>query len=493
MPTRVAILGLYHETNTFITDLLSIKNVNQFKGGEIRKAFETAHHEIGGMYEVFDEEGVEVVDVFFADATPGGRVETHTYDFLLNKLLQGLKSSLPVDGVMLVAHGAAAGEDIDDIDADWFMKVREMVGYALPLVATLDPHANVSKEMVAATNAMLAYKTNPHVDQRATGKKAAQVMIDILKGNVKPVQYFVELPLSISIEQQCTYLEPCKTMYDIAYGLSGDAGIIDINILLGFPYADVKKMGSSLLVVADKDNKQAAIVAKKLQSHIIEHLPVFSGKKKTLADAIKEAECNAKPVLFLDMGDNIGGGSPGNSTSLLRLLEAAGRFRSFICIHDPAIVKQAQQYQVGSAFDITINEFQNKTDNYTCTVSLIRTSDGKFTETKVVHGGKTEFDMGNIAVVKTIADTVILFTTLRMPPFSLNQLLQFGIQPNHFDVIIAKGVNAPLAAYSDVCKHIVQVDTPGVTQADATRFTYKNRVKPKFPFESIDECYAATI
>ena len=71
----------------------------------------------------------------------------------------------------------------------------------------------------------------------------------------------------------------------------------------------------------------------------------------------------------------------------------------------------------------------------------------------------------------------------RVPPFSLQQLTSFDIQPEHFDVIVAKGVIAPIAAYAPVCKTIFQVDTPGPTQANMTSFVYRNRRKPLFPFE----------
>jgi microcystin degradation protein MlrC len=67
----------------------------------------------------------------------------------------------------------------------------------------------------------------------------------------------------------------------------------------------------------------------------------------------------------------------------------------------------------------------------------------------------------------------------------LKQLTHFGINPDRFDVVIAKGVNAPIAAYAPVCPTIIQVNTPGFTQADMTSFTYVNRKKPMFPFEKI--------
>jgi microcystin degradation protein MlrC len=91
--------------------------------------------------------------------------------------------------------------------------------------------------------------------------------------------------------------------------------------------------------------------------------------------------------------------------------------------------------------------------------------------------------MGKIAIVQTGGGNVIMLTSLRVPPFSLRQLTAFGIHPQQFNAVVAKGVNAPIAAYGPVCPTIVQVNTPGVTQADMTRFTYRHRRQPLFPFE----------
>ena len=493
MPARVAILGIYHETNTFVEDMLLLKDFHCAKGEEIRKMFADAHHEIGGVYEVFDKEDIEIVEIFFADATPGGKISAETYHILLNELLLGLKRNLPLNGCILIGHGAAVSESIDDIDGHWFHCVRELLGNDIPLIATLDPHANVSAQMVSATNALIAYKTNPHIDQRDTGKRAAHLMVNTLKGLISPVQFLLELPLSISIEQQCTYLEPCKGLYALAQRINDQYGTVCINIFLGFPYADVAEMGSSLVVVTDSNLDHAKDIAYQIKSEMCRHPDAYSGYKITAMEAIAMTAHAIRPVLFLDMGDNIGGGSPGNSTILLRLLSTYKKYRFFICIYDPEVVKEAAKYSRGSVFTITINEFKNKEDNYTCEVKMIRTADGKFKEDKPVHGGKIQFDMGHIAIVETAGTSIILFTSLRTPPFSLKQLTQFDIQPHDFDIIVAKGVNAPLATYSKVCPSVVQVDTPGVTQADATRFAYKKRKKPMFPFESIEECYAAVI
>src|SRR5690606_28939815 len=132
--------------------------------------------------------------------------------------------------------------------------------------------------------------------------------------------------------------------------------------------------------------------------------------------------------------------------------------------------------KIGESFVLVLNGSDDARDTQVkVNAHLLNLADGIFQEDTPRHGGQARYDMGRVAVIGTDQGGVLLLSTLRVPPFSLKQLTTFGIKPDQFDVLIAKGVNAPVAAYSPICRSIVQVDTPGVTQADMTRFVYKNR------------------
>jgi microcystin degradation protein MlrC len=185
------------------------------------------------------------------------------------------------------------------------------------------------------------------------------------------------------------------------------------------------------------------------------------------------------------MGDNIGGGSPGNNICLLEALEKEKELAWFVCIYDPKAVSDAEKHNEGETFNLSI-EGTNGESNETIdiNVTLIQICDGNFKEESPRHGGQVNYKMGKTAIVSPREGSIIMLTSLRIPPFSLQQLLSFGIDPGTFDAIVAKGVNAPIAAYAPVCPTIIQVNTPGVTQADMTMFTFSNRRKPIFPFEN---------
>ncbi|WP_332369648.1 MlrC C-terminal domain-containing protein [Spirosoma telluris] len=157
--------------------------------------------------------------------------------------------------------------------------------------------------------------------------------------------------------------------------------------------------------------------------------------------------------------------------------------KGFICLADPDAVTVAFTHSPGDHFSITIRTVQG---SWSTEVILWQLSNGIFKEDQPKHGGFVNYNMGNTAIVETLTGNTIMLTSRRTPPYSLGQMTTFGLDPVMFDVIIAKGVNAPIAAYASVCPSIVQVDTPGVTQADMTLFAYRHRRKPMYPFENVN-------
>ncbi len=490
---KVALLGIYHETNTFIetpTTLDDFRNGYWLEGDAIRKEYEGAHHEISGVIEVIDAcADMELIPVLYVSATPGGLIEKTAYEFILARIMESLEQILPVDGCVVVPHGAGVAEGYADMDGHWLSVLREKLGPEIPVTGTLDPHANVSGTMVGATDALVAYSTNPHVDQRETGRRAALILVDTLRGKVEPVQQLVQLPMAISIEQQHTSSEPSKSLFNFVKHVEKQSGLLSASVLLGFPYADVAEMGSAFIIVADKKKAPypdllLSNIASHLTDFIIHRKEDFNGIKVGIATVMPDVAASPKPVLMLDMGDNVGGGSPGNSTHLLGFLEENRYSNSFICIYDPIAAAQASAFSSGESFFLAFGEAVKK---YEAEVILLQVSDGIFTEDTPKHGGFVNYDMGPTAIVKTVLGNTVMLTSKRTPPYSLRQMTAFGLAPETFDIIIAKGVNAPIAAYAGVCATIVQVDTPGVTQADMTLFEYKNRRKPMFPFEESDD------
>src|SRR5690606_7763807 len=151
MSMKVALLGIYHESNTFVdqpTSLTNFQKGHYLKGTAIRNEYLHAHHEIGGMIEVLDEQGIDIIPLLYAEATPGGTITADTYQALLDGMMQEVDRVLPVEAFLVVPHGAGVSEVFLDMDGHWLSKLRDKVGPDIPIVGTLDLHANVSPLMV---------------------------------------------------------------------------------------------------------------------------------------------------------------------------------------------------------------------------------------------------------------------------------------------------------------------------------------------------------
>ncbi len=486
---RVGILALIQESNTFLSGTTTFDHFRQdllLTGEDVRRHFATAHHEVRGFFDGLARAGIEAVPIFAARALPFGTIESDAFERLVQQMIEELESAGRLDGLLVAPHGATVAASHPDADGYWLSLVRQTVGPQIPIIGTLDPHGNLSPQMVAATDALMAYRTNPHIDQEQRGVEAAELMARTLRGEVTPVQAACFPPMVINIERQCTSEPPLTEVVADFEAVRGQVGVLSASLMLGFPYADVPEMGASSLVVTNGNPALAQSLANQLAELMWRRRSGLAGSFISVEDAVTQAQSLPAPICMLDMGDNVGGGSPGNGTWLAHELHRQKVGPSFLCLYDPTAVMQADAVGVGAKVRLAVG---GKTDDFhgapfqaAFVVKFV--GDGRFVETQVRHGGFTSFDQGHTAIVETDDGLLtIMLTTRRTPPFSLRQLTAFGLEPQSFRVLVAKGVNAPLAAYQPVCPTILRVNTRGVTTADVTQLPYQHRRKPMFPFE----------
>jgi len=177
-------------------------------GEDIRRNMVDAPHEVGGFFEGLATAGYEAVPIFLARAIPYGVIESSAFEYLVEQLLVELERADLLDAILAAPHGATVAENHPDADGYWLGKVRKVVGPDLPIVATVDPHANLSQAMIEATHAIISYETNPHLDQRATGRRAADLLTRILRDEIHPVQVAAFPPMAINIQSQETSTTP---------------------------------------------------------------------------------------------------------------------------------------------------------------------------------------------------------------------------------------------------------------------------------------------
>lgn len=486
-PARVGVIAIVQESNTFLprdTTLADYQQDTLLGGEEVRRRFADAHHEVGGFFAGLAAAGLEAVPVFAARAMPYGTMTSECRQGLLARLDAQLDRAGPLDGLLLAPHGATVAADQADFDGGWVSHVRRRFPHA-PIAATLDLHANVSPRLIAAADAWVAYRTNPHLDQRACGMEAAGILACTLRGEVRPTTAAEFLPLVVNIERQLTADEPCRSLVALADEVRHRPGVLAVSLLLGFPYADVPQLGTAVTVTTDNNPAAAHAAAAEIASYWWQRREAFRGELVSIDDALARAARGPWPVGLLDMGDNVGGGSPGDGTLLAAALERQGLAPSFALLFDPEAVQRCQQAGLAARLSLSIGGHCDLLHGAPLEREVVVRGlhDGRFEETEARHGGMLHYDQGPTAVVETDGGLTLMLTSRRMAPFSIRQMTSFGVDPAQFRYVVIKGVHAPVAAYAPYCRQLIRVNTPGVTTADMGQLTFHHRRRPLYPFE----------
>lgn len=352
---RVGVIALLHESNTFVRVATTI---GDFESGWLLRGDELlrltgSRHEVGGFFEGLDAAGLTAAPIFAARALPYGTITGDATDRLLDLLFSELERAGPLDGLLVAPHGATVSETRPDFDGHWLEELRAQIGPDVPVVSTLDLHANLSPRMIRACDATIGYATNPHVDQKERGLEAAALLARRLRGEVKLTQAAAFPPLAINIERQRTATPPCSTILEEAARLRSRPGVLSTSFVLGFPYADVEEMGSAVIVVTDDDAPGAAELAGSLGESVWTRRHEFLGELIDVEDALDQVADREGPICLLDMGDNVGGGSPGDGTLLARAILRRGLPRAFVCLFDPEVVGRVERATVGDRLPLS--------------------------------------------------------------------------------------------------------------------------------------------
>jgi microcystin degradation protein MlrC len=483
----VGIVSFQHESNTFSPLPTDLDHFAIGVGDELIHRWGSSHSEVAGLLSGLAAEGLEAVPLYMATATPSGAVTTGALRHIVDSIEEALEAGPELDGLLVAPHGAGVSEPEPDMDGFWLQRVRRIVGNGLPVICTLDLHANVSTRMIEACDATIAYRTNPHLDTFERGREAATLMARTLRGEVWPVQSGSFPPVSINILSQGTNTPPCSTLTGIVDAVRSRKRVLSVSVCLGFHFADVEEMGTSFNVVTDGDGDLAYELAGELADYVIEHRHDFDPTHVYPSEAVERATAVKGPVCLLDTGDNVGGGSAGDGTTLAYEVAGRGGPRTFVCLYEPEAVTVLQDVDPGGRERVTLGGKHDDLHGPPLELDVTVRShhDGRFVEPEVRHGGQTDFDMGRTVVVDSDVGLTLQLTSKRCMPFSLNQLLSCQIDPADFQIVVAKGVHAPVAAYEPVCSELIRVTTPGATTPDMSRLRFDHVRRPLYPLDEL--------
>jgi microcystin degradation protein MlrC len=488
---RVAIAGLHAETNTFSpveADLTPSNTTGVLRGEEIIASFAASHHTIAGFLDACDHECVDVVPLVYANAMACGTLTHEAFERVVHEILVALRDNGPFDVVLLAGHGAAVSAQHVDPEGELAARVRSLLGPEVSVGLALDLHGNVTQRLLASVDVAVGYRENPHRDAAVRGAECARLALRRARGELHPVQRLLRLPMVVPILGGWSDEGAMRDVMSVSEEIAGKHALLSYTVFHGFGYADVPHMGSSVLAVADGNRDAAERAARDLATALWRRREGLLGAALSPADAVAEAQrrFNGRgPVVLLDVGDNIGGGSTGDSTVLLA--EALDRglrgFAATLC--DERAVGAAVAAGEGSQVTVSLGGTTPVSPGPTVQVTgrVTRVTDGRFEDPNPTHAGFRFYDGGPTVRLTTPQFQELVISSRTVAGLSPEQLRAVGIEPQRQRVIVAKGVVAPRAGYEPVAAHFLVADTPGVTTADLRHFTYRQRPRPLWPLE----------
>ena len=289
--TRIAVGAFLHETNTFAPTKATYDAFMHWptmaRGGDAPRVKHTVNVGLAGFVERAEANGWEMVSTVACSASPSAHVTEDAFERIVKVMIEGIAAAGPLDAVYLDLHGAMVTEHFDDGEGEILARVRKAIGNDLPLVVSLDLHANVTPEMVGYADALIAYRTYPHVDMADTGRAAAKHLELLLRTKQKFAKAFRQLPFLIPISWQCTNDHPTKGIYQKLAALESDA-VPTLSFAPGFPAADFAHCGPSLFAYG-KTQADADAVVDKLAALIESHEDDFDGRIYTPDEGVRHA------------------------------------------------------------------------------------------------------------------------------------------------------------------------------------------------------------
>jgi len=487
---RIAIAGFAHESNTFAAKPTTLEDFSLWRGQSMIDYYAPTFHEIAGFIAGADEYDYDLHATLGANATPSGTVTRQAYETILGEILDNLRSATgQIDGILLALHGAMVTEDYPQGDAETVHRVRALMGPDFPIVVTHDYHGNVPEQLVRDCNALIIYKTTPHIDQRERGLQAADLLVKTIRKEVHPVSAFRKPKVLFNIAFHNTSLPPMQPIMQAAIDLEKEPGILAASIAAGYQYADVPAMGPSIVVVADGDQALAERGAQRIADMMWAARDQLTPQLPDPAEAVRLAmNAKATPISLFDAGDNVGGGSPADSTLILEELLKQKADGWVIAIYDPDSVEQCVKAGIGATVSLMVGGKTDKLHGPTLPITgRVRTlHDGTYEEHERRHGGARYGDSGLSAVVEVNRSAagkggLLVLNSKRTPPMSIHQLTSVGIVPQQQKILVAKGTVAPRAAYAPVSAEILIVDSGGA--CDMNRDPQEFKLAPQDFYE----------
>jgi microcystin degradation protein MlrC len=490
--TRIAVGAFLHETNTFAPTKATYQDFvhgggwpSMAHGADVLKVMRNINVGLAGFVEAAEANGWELVPTISAAASPSAHVTRDAFERVMKEMVDGIAAAGPIDAVYLDLHGAMVTEHYDDGEGEILARVRKVIGNDLPLVASLDLHANVSPEMVEHADALIAYRTYPHVDMADTGRACAKHLALMLKTGQRFAKAFRQLPFLIPISWQCTNDQPTKGIYEKLAALESDA-VPTLSFAPGFPAADFRDCGPSVFAYG-RTQADADAAADRLVALVESHEDDFDGRIYSPDDgvrlAMELAKSATRPIVIADTQDNPGAGGDSDTTGMLRALVRNKASGATGVIYDPQSASAAHAAGVGATVTLDLGGKSGISGDapYTETFVVEQLSDGKFVASGPYYGGR-DMDMGLSACLR-IGNIRVVVGSYKAQLADQSMYRYVGIEPTEQKILVNKSSVHFRADFEPIAEKLLICAAPGAMPADTatlpwTRLRPGIRIKP---------------
>lgn len=490
---HILVAGFQHETNTFAPSKAGYENFVRGEGfpAMVRGADVLGLREVnipaGGFINAVAAEGHTVKTVIWAGASPSAHVTQDAYERIAGEILDAVRAG-GFDAIYLDLHGAMVTEHLDDGEGELLARVREIVGPDVPVVASLDLHANVTARMLQMADGLVAFRTYPHVDMADTGERAARLLAARIQAGEQWTRSERRLPFLIPINGMCTMLQPSQGVYELLAELEQAPGIASISFAPGFPAADFPECGP---VVWAYGTDAAAVTqaVESLYARVQALEPEWSPDFLEPAEAVRRAQALAasatRPVVIADTQDNPGAGGDANTTGMLRaLVQADAQNAALGLLYDPEAVRQATNAGVGATVRLSLGGQSGVAGDapFEGEFEVEALSDGKLRFDGPMMNGM-DVDLGAVATLR-IGGVRVVVSAGKAQMLDRNLFRVGGVQPEEMRMLVVKSSVHFRADFQPIAHEVLVAKAPGPMQADPadlpwTRLAPGMRVRPQ--------------
>lgn len=483
MSPRIAFGGFLHETNTFAPSKAGMEAFLQgggwpglVKGEAIFPAVDNVNVGAAGFIAHGRTAGWTLLPTLWCAASPSAHVTAAAFEEIMDGLIAGLKAAMPFDGVYLDLHGAMVSEGFDDGEGETLRRVRELIGPDIPLVVSLDLHGNVTQQMVDNCDALIAYRTYPHIDMAETGRRSGVYLERLLGTTKRDAKAFRQVPYLIPIAWQATAMEPCKTIYAELEALEGES-VPPLSFLPGFPAADFPDCGATVIAYgatqADADRAADAVAARVMASEA-----AFKGRVYQPDEGVREAmslsQGASKPIVIADTQDNPGAGGDSDTMGMVHALVRNNAQRAAVgVIVDAAAAATAHAAGVGATIRVSLGAKSGIPGDVPLEADFVveQLSDGRFVAPGPFYGG-SRMNLGPSAALR-IGGVRIVVGSRKAQMADQAMYRQVGIEPTEQAILVNKSSVHFRADFEPIAETILVCAAPGPMPVDPSALPWK--------------------